>query len=96
MRTIPETDIEQRGLRAVDKQIREGPVHVLRDEQPTYIVMTEAHYAELVDAWHEAVLRGVQEAEAEIAAGLGKRYDDIEELLRDLNLPMPTPVTHSE
>ena len=73
MRNIPEGDIGQRGLRVVDKQIGEGPVHVLRDERPTYVVMTEAHYAELVDAWHDAVVRGGVESSLDISPG---QYDE--------------------
>ncbi len=51
MRTITAAEIEQRGLQAVDEQLCKGPVHVLAGDQPAYVIMTEAHYAELVDAW---------------------------------------------
>jgi hypothetical protein len=45
MRTIPAREIKRRGISAVDEQLEEGPVHV---------IMTEAHYAELREAFQDA------------------------------------------
>lgn len=73
MRTITAAEIEKRGLQAVDEQLCSGPVHVLADDQPAYVIMTEAHYAELVDAWHEAQQLGIKEALEDVAEGRVRR-----------------------
>lgn len=86
MRTISASKIEQRGLRAVHTQLCSGPVHVLANDEPTYVIMTEAHYEEFVYAWHEAQELGIKQALEVVAAGRARRYDSVEELIRDLGL----------
>lgn len=53
MQTIPAREIKRRGISAVDDLVKEGPVHVIKDDRPTYVILDEAHYRELVEAQEE-------------------------------------------
>ena len=53
MQTIPAREIKRRGISAVDELVKDGPVHVIKDNRPTYVILDEAHYTELVEAQEE-------------------------------------------
>ena len=61
MRTIPAREIKRCGISVVDTLLNEGPVHVIKNDRPTYVIMTEAHYEELVEAFEDANVAGVRE-----------------------------------
>ena len=69
MRTIPAREIKRRGISAVDECLNDGPVHVIKNDRPAYVIMTEAHYEELIDALEEATIAGVKEALEDVRAG---------------------------
>ena len=69
MRTIPAREIKRRGIGAVDEALEEGPVHVIKNDEPAYVVMSEAHYRELVDAQQEAYIARVRDGLADVDAG---------------------------
>ena len=69
MRTIPARDIKRRGIGAVDAALVDGPVHVIRNDEPAYVVMSEAQYQALLDVQQEAYLARVREAVADVGAG---------------------------
>lgn len=71
-RTIPAREIKRRGIGAVDEALKEGPVHIIRNDRPAYVVLDEAQYAELVEAQREAYVAGIKQALAEAAAGQGR------------------------
>ena len=83
MRTIPAREIKRRGISAVDEQLREGPVHVIKNDEPSYVVMTEAHYCTLVEDHEQAMLARVREPEADVAAGRMRR-GTVEEIITAL------------
>jgi len=39
MRTIAAQEIKKRGISAVDDVLKEGPVHVIKNNQPRYVVL---------------------------------------------------------
>jgi hypothetical protein len=53
MQTIPAREIKRHGISAVDDLIKAGPVHVIQDDRPTYVILDEAHFQELVEAQEE-------------------------------------------
>ena len=73
MRTIPAREFKRRGIGAVDEMIDEGPVHVIRNDRPVYVIMTEAQYEELVQSRREAELGGIREALDDVNAGSVRR-----------------------
>jgi PHD/YefM family antitoxin component YafN of YafNO toxin-antitoxin module len=49
MNTIPAHEIKRRGISALDELLKEGPVHVIKNNRPRYVVITEEDYARLVE-----------------------------------------------
>ena len=84
MVTIAAKEIKRRGMSAVDDALRDGPVHIIKNDEPTYVVVTEAHYRELVEAQEIATIQRVREALAEVAAGRVRR-GTAAELIAELN-----------
>lgn len=85
MQTIPAQEIKRRGMSAVDDMLEDGPVHVIAHNTPRYVVMDEAHYRELIEGYNEAYVARVRAAQTEIAAGQGKRYTAVADLLADID-----------
>jgi Phd_YefM. len=54
MNTIAAQDIKRRGISAVDDLLANGPVHVIKNNEPEYVVLTEERYLELIEAEDEA------------------------------------------
>jgi len=48
MNTIPAQEIKRRGIAAVDALLEDGPVHVIRNNRPRYVVMSEEQYVRLI------------------------------------------------
>jgi len=44
MNTISAREIKRRGISALDELLKDGPVHVTKSNQPTYVVMSEKDY----------------------------------------------------
>ena len=56
MNTIPAQEIKRRGIAAVDELIAKGDVHIIRNNQPQYVVLSQERYEELLEAQEEAQL----------------------------------------
>ena len=54
MNTIPAQEIKRRGIAAVDDLIAKGDLHIIRNNQPQYVVLSENRYQELLEAQDEA------------------------------------------
>jgi len=48
MNTISARGIRRRGISAMDELLKEGPVHVTKNNRPTYVVMRDNDYARLI------------------------------------------------
>jgi len=66
MRTIPAQEVKRRGISAVNDQLQHGPVWIISNNHPKYVVM----YGEMFQAMEEelSALR-VALSEADIRAG---------------------------
>lgn len=53
---ISAQELKRRGIGAVDQALREGPVHVISRNRPSYVILSEAQYQSLV-AYDEASAR---------------------------------------
>jgi hypothetical protein len=69
VRTIPAREIKRRGISAVDDALKEGPVHVIKNDEPRYVILDERQYRALVDLHEEDFLAGVRESLEDIKAG---------------------------
>ena len=80
MNAIATQEIKRRGLGAVDKLLCNGPVHVIKNNTLTYVVMCERDYAGILD---ELTAARVALSEADIAAGR-VRKGSAAKLMREL------------
>ena len=85
MNTIAAQEIKRRGISAVDDKLNDGPVHVIKNNEPSYVVLTEERYRELVEREDEAYLSRVKESLEDYKAGRVKR-GTAEELIKELGL----------
>ncbi len=84
MRSIPAREIKRRGISAVDEQLKQGPVYVIKNDEPRYVVLTQEQYEELLeedDPFEERVRASL----AEIEDGQVE-YKTAEELIKEFGL----------
>ncbi|MBC7963750.1 MAG: prevent-host-death protein [Steroidobacteraceae bacterium] len=86
MNTIPAQEIKRRGIAAVDAMITTGDVHVIRNNKPEYVVLTEARYQDLVAEAEEAYVARVKASLEDVKAGRVRKFASVDELLQALDL----------
>lgn len=47
MNSIPASEVKRRGVAALEEAAKNGPVHVIKNNRPTLVVLTEEEYARL-------------------------------------------------
>jgi PHD/YefM family antitoxin component YafN of YafNO toxin-antitoxin module len=85
MNTIPAQELKRRGIAAVDDLIAKGDVHVIRNNQPQYVVLSEERYQELVAEASEGYHARVRESLQDLKAGRVKR-GTADDLIKELKL----------
>ena len=86
MNTIPAQEIKRRGIAAVDSLIAQGDVHVIRNNRPEYVVLSEARYAELVADAEEGYVARVKASLEDVKAGRVRKFASADDLLQALDL----------
>ena len=86
MNTIPAQEIKRRGIAAVDELITKGDVHIIRNNQPQYVVLSQERYEELLEAQEEAQLARIRASLEDLKAGRVRRFASAEELIQALDL----------
>ncbi|MBI9083130.1 MAG: type II toxin-antitoxin system Phd/YefM family antitoxin [Desulfobacterales bacterium] len=81
MNTIPAQEIKRRGITAVDELIETGDVHIIKNNQPRYVVLSEARYRELIEAQNEAYTARVRASLEDLREGRVSRFASAKELL---------------
>jgi PHD/YefM family antitoxin component YafN of YafNO toxin-antitoxin module len=85
MNTVPAQEIKRRGISIVDEILKDGAVHVIKNNQPQYVVLSEDRYKELLAAENEAYIARVRASLEDVKAGRVKR-GTAEELICELEL----------
>jgi PHD/YefM family antitoxin component YafN of YafNO toxin-antitoxin module len=85
MNVISAQELKRRGIAAVDEIIAEGDVHVIRNNQPQYVVLSEKRYQELVAEAQETYLARVRASLEDVKAGRIQTFKSAEDLLQALN-----------
>lgn len=85
MNAIPAQEIKRRGIAAVDDLIAKGDLHVIRNNQPQYVVLSEERYQELIVAEHEAYYARVRASLEDLKEGRVKR-GTADDLIKELKL----------
>lgn len=85
MNVVPAQEIKRRGIAAVDEALAQGPVHIIKNNRPQYVVLTEESYSELVEAQQEASLARIKASLEDAKAGRVIRHDSVEALMKHLD-----------
>lgn len=86
MRYVPAREIKRRGISAVDEQLKEGPVYIIRNDEPTYVVMSREQYEKFVDFEDdEPMLERLRQSVDQIESGQVE-YQTAEELIKEFEL----------
>lgn len=89
MNSLPAQELKRRGIAAVDDLIAKGDVHVIRNNQPQYVVLSEDRYQELVAEANEAYLARVRAALEDVKSGKIKRFSTADDLLKAIDADDP-------
>jgi PHD/YefM family antitoxin component YafN of YafNO toxin-antitoxin module len=85
MKTIAAREIKRRGIQAVEDALKEGPVHIIKNDQPTYVVLDEEHYRELVEAQEQAYVARIKASLQDVKAKRVRRAT-AKKLIEELGL----------
>jgi PHD/YefM family antitoxin component YafN of YafNO toxin-antitoxin module len=84
MNTVAAEEIKKRGMKAVDEKIEEGPVYVIKNNKPQYVILSVKFYSELIEeqsaSYVEQICASLKDVEAE---GIHK-FKNAEDLLRTI------------
>ncbi|MFH0998680.1 MAG: prevent-host-death protein [Pseudomonadota bacterium] len=89
MNTLPAQELKRRGIAAVDDLIAKGDVHVIRNNRPQYVVLSEDRYQELVAEASEAYLARVRIALEEVKKGKVRKFATAGDLLKAIDADDP-------
>jgi PHD/YefM family antitoxin component YafN of YafNO toxin-antitoxin module len=84
MKTVAAQEIKRKGISAVDEALKEGPVHIIKNNQPRYVVLSEARYHELIESEDEAYHSRLRKSLEDVKAGRVRRFKSADELLKAL------------
>lgn len=65
--TIPAQVVKRRGMSALNAQLKDGPVWVIANNTPKYVVLLADDFRRMM---HEAFVEGCMQSDAECRAGL--------------------------
>lgn len=85
MNSIPAQDIKRRGISAIDEALCDGPVHVIKNNRPSYVVLTEAAYAELLECFQDAARARLRESLEDLQTGRTNHYESADALMQALD-----------
>lgn len=85
MNTIAAREIKRRGIQAVEDALKEGPVHIIKNDQPTFVVLDEEHYRELVEAQEQAYVARIKASLQDVKAKRVRRVT-AKKLIEELGL----------
>ena len=89
MNSIPAQEIKRRGIAAIDDLIANGDVHVIRNNKPQYVVLSEERYQALVAEANEAYLGRVRASLEDVKKGKVQKFKSAEDLLMALEAEEP-------
>jgi len=84
MNILPAQEIKRRGISAVDEALARGPVHIIKNNRPQYVVLTEENYRELLELQEEATLARIKASLEDAKAGRVTRHDSVDALMQRL------------
>jgi len=86
MNTLSAQEIKRRGISAVDKSLKSGAVHIIKNNQPLYVVLSEKQYNELIQSEESAYLKRLKTSLNEVHAGKINTYKSAASLIKKMGL----------
>ena len=86
MNTIPAQEIKRRGVAAVDELIAKGDLHIIRNNRPQYVVLSQERYQALLEVEEDALEARTRASLEDLKAGRVRRFTSAAELIRALDL----------
>lgn len=87
MNAVAAKELKRRGIAAVDPLVKEGgAAYILKNNRPSYVVLTEKRYSTLLRAEEEAAVERIRKSLADVKAGRVRRYKSAASLIRELDL----------
>jgi len=83
MSIIPVQEIKRRGMGAVDDALKNGPVHLIKNNRAEYVVMAEKDYQQLMNDLMEARLAASEQDLKSGRISRGTADDLMNEILED-------------
>jgi PHD/YefM family antitoxin component YafN of YafNO toxin-antitoxin module len=81
MNTIASSEIKRRGIGAVDELLENGPVHIIRNNTPDYVILTEESYKLIID---DLISARLDASDMDIKEGRVKS-GTIDDLMREID-----------
>jgi PHD/YefM family antitoxin component YafN of YafNO toxin-antitoxin module len=85
MNIVRAQEVKRRGIAAVDEALAQGPVHIIKNNRPQYVVLTEENYQELLEAQEEAALARIKASLEDAKAGRVTQHDTVDALMERLD-----------
>ena len=89
MNTIAATEIKRFGISAVNNMVEFGPVHVIKKNNPAYVIMREAQYKNILRELDEAYIDRIHLSFQEIKNGKTRKFNNIKALMKEIELQTP-------
>jgi PHD/YefM family antitoxin component YafN of YafNO toxin-antitoxin module len=83
VRTIAAGELKKRGVGAFDDLLQEGPLYVIKNNRPQYVLLTVQDFEEFVEDQHEAETARIKASEGELRLA---RTTTAQELIDELKL----------
>lgn len=84
MSSIPAQEIKRRGISAIDEALRDGPVHIIKNNRPYCVVLTEERFQELLEVQREVAYQSLRASLEDVKAGRVHRYENVDSLMQQL------------
>jgi len=85
MNTIPATEIKRYGISVVNEMVESGPVHIIKKNNPEYVIMRETQYNNILHELDEAYIDRIQLSLQEIKNGNTRQFKNVKALMKEIN-----------
>ncbi len=85
MKTITAQEIKRRGISAVDEKLKNGPVHIIKNNKLKYVVMDEKIYSELIAEQEASYTARLKQAMEEVNNADVISFESTEDLLNAID-----------
>ena len=84
MNIIPAQEVKRCGISAVDEALERGPVHIIKNNRPQYVVLTEEHFQAMLEVEQNAAIEQIRTSLDDLQAGRTSRYSNVDSLMQQL------------